>query len=74
MARRRPGVCRWLLAAALLAGPFAAAAGAQVRSNGDLEDRGTGGDAVRATAGAQVRSNGELLAGAWSAPARSRSA
>lgn len=36
MARRRFGACRWLLAAALLAGPSAAAAGAQVRSNGEL--------------------------------------
>ena len=36
MARRRFGACRWLLAAALLTGPFAAAAGAQVRSNGEL--------------------------------------
>ena len=36
MARRRLGACRWLLAAALLAGPFAAGAGAQVRSNGEL--------------------------------------
>lgn len=36
LARRRLGACRWLLAAALLAGPFAAEAGAQVRSNGEL--------------------------------------